>query len=143
MEINGIAHVILSVGDLARSRAFYAPLAALFGMHQVVDRDDYVYWVGGRTALGLRPAEGEEPFSQRRVGLHHLCFRARSREDVDRVHAALPVGTSVLRAPEPGPWVAGYYSLLFEDPDRIRIEVNYVPGKGVLDPNVARDQLAP
>jgi hypothetical protein len=24
----------------------------------------------------------------------------------------------------------GYYSILFEDPDGIRIEVNYVPGKG-------------
>jgi hypothetical protein len=26
----------------------------------------------------------------------------------------------------------GYYSLLFEDPDGIRVEVNHVPGKGHL-----------
>ena len=26
----------------------------------------------------------------------------------------------------------GYYSVLFEDPDGIRVEVNYVPGQGVL-----------
>ena len=27
---------------------------------------------------------------------------------------------------------AGYYSVLFEDPDGIRLEVNHVPGKGLL-----------
>ena len=26
----------------------------------------------------------------------------------------------------------GYYSVLFEDPDGIRLEVNHVPGKGLL-----------
>jgi hypothetical protein len=28
----------------------------------------------------------------------------------------------------------GYYSVLFEDPDGIRLEVNHVPGKGLLAP---------
>ena len=26
----------------------------------------------------------------------------------------------------------GYYSVLFEDPDGIRPEVNYIPGRGLL-----------
>jgi catechol 2,3-dioxygenase-like lactoylglutathione lyase family enzyme len=143
MEINGIAHVILSVRDLARSRAFYAPLLTMFGMKCIVDRPDYLYFVGGKTALGLRPAGDDAPFSQARVGLHHLCFRARSREDVIAVHASLAPDTTILRAPEEGPWVPGYYSTLFEDPDGIRLEVNYVPGKGVLDPSVQRREDAP
>ena len=29
-----------------------------------------------------------------------------------------------------GPWAPGYYSVLFEDPDGIRVEVNHIPGKG-------------
>jgi hypothetical protein len=28
----------------------------------------------------------------------------------------------------------GYYSVLFEDPDGTRLEINYVPGKGLLTP---------
>jgi hypothetical protein len=28
----------------------------------------------------------------------------------------------------------GYYSVLFEDPDGTRLEINYVPGKGLLAP---------
>jgi hypothetical protein len=34
--------------------------------------------------------------------------------------------------------VPGYYSVLFEDPDGIRLEVNHVPGKGVFEPGVER-----
>ena len=29
-------------------------------------------------------------------------------------------------------WAPGYYYVLFEDPDGIRLEVNFVPGSGVL-----------
>ena len=35
-------------------------------------------------------------------------------------------------APREDRWAPGYYSLLFEDPDGIRLELNHVPGKGLL-----------
>ena len=31
-----------------------------------------------------------------------------------------------------GNWAPGYYYVLFEDPDGIRLEVNFVPGAGLL-----------
>ncbi|HKV54065.1 MAG TPA: VOC family protein, partial [Candidatus Binataceae bacterium] len=68
-----------------------------------------------------------------RPGLHHVCFRARSREDVDAVHRLVrELGAVVVRAPEEGQWAPGYYSILFEDPDGVRLEINYIPGKGLL-----------
>ena len=70
---------------------------------------------------------------QRRVGLHHLCLRARSREDVDRCAALLKlIGAKIVRGPLEGTWAPGYYYVLFEDPDGIRLEVNFVPGAGLL-----------
>ena len=42
-------------------------------------------------------------------------------------------GIAIVRAPETGAWAPGYYSILFEDPDGVRIEVNHVPGRGNLD----------
>jgi catechol 2,3-dioxygenase-like lactoylglutathione lyase family enzyme len=73
-------------------------------------------------------------FDQRRIGLHHICFRARSREDVDSIHEFLRTrAVKIVRAPADGSWAPGYYSLLFEDPDGIRLEVNFVPGKGHLE----------
>ena len=41
----------------------------------------------------------------------------------------------IVRGPLDGAWAPGYYYILFEDPDGIRLEVNYVPGQGVLDEN--------
>lgn len=140
MEINGIAHVFVTTGDFARARAFYGKLLPFLGMKAVLDGEGFYYCVGGRTAFGLRgPGAGHEGerFVQDRCGLHHLCFRAREREDVDRMHAFLeselvPLGGRVVHPPEEGAWAPGYYSILFEDPDGVRLELNHVPGKGLL-----------
>ena len=52
---------------------------------------------------------------------------------MDRCAALLrEMGAVIVRAPVEGSWVPGYYSVLFEDPDGIRLEVNFVPGAGVL-----------
>ena len=144
MEINGIAHAILTVRDMAVSRPFYCELLAHLGLSKIIDNEGYLYFVGGRTAVGIRPAAPEvaqHRFDQQRCGLHHLCFRARSREDVDSVHAMVArLGATIVHPPEDGPWVPGYYSVLFEDPDGIRLEVNHVPGKGVFDQGARRSE---
>ena len=127
---------------MATSRPFYRALLSHLGLSQIIDNETYLYFVGGRTAIGIRPAApslAEHRFDQERCGLHHLCFRARSREDVDSVFARVTeLGAKVVHPPEDGPWVPGYYSVLFEDPDGIRLEVNHVPGKGVFEQGVQR-----
>ncbi len=147
MEINGIAHVQLTVNDFAASRAFYGRLCELFGMKVIFDVPDAIFYgVGGRTGLLITPCAEEhrgKSFEQRRVGLHHLCFRMRSREDVDALHAELTrMNAKVVHPPEEGSWAPGYYSVLFEDPDGIRLEANFVPGKGKLDPNAEQGPVA-
>jgi catechol 2,3-dioxygenase-like lactoylglutathione lyase family enzyme len=136
VEINGIAHVMLTVSDLARAREFWGELLPFLGLRPVIDGEGMFYCVGGRTAFGIRPCgpdhEGAR-FVQERVGLHHVCFRARTREDVDRLHERLgELGAAIVHPPEEANWAPGYYSVLFEDPDGIRIEMNFVPGKGLL-----------
>ena len=136
MEINGIAHVFLTASNFERSREFYRKLLPFLGLKPVIDTDDTYYCVGGRTAVGIRAPSAEHEgaaFEQSRVGLHHLCFRARERADVDELHGFLTsIGATIVRAPREDQWAPGYYSLLFEDPDGIRLELNHVPGKGLL-----------
>jgi len=136
IEINGMAHVILTVSRFAVAREFYRKLLPEFGMKPVFDGDKLFYCVGARTAIGIEPCDpalAGERFVQQRVGLHHLCLRARSREDVDRCAALLKqIGATIVRGPQEGTWAPGYYYVLFEDPDGIRLEVNFVPGAGVL-----------
>ena len=136
VDINGLAHVILTVTQYTKSRSFYTRLLPAFGMTLVHDGPDFCYHVGGRTAIGIRKCDPEfqdEQFQQYRVGLHHLCFRARSREDVDTTaKLAAGLGAKLVRGPEVREWAPGYYYVLFEDPDGIRLEVNFVPGSGLL-----------
>jgi catechol 2,3-dioxygenase-like lactoylglutathione lyase family enzyme len=136
MEINGMAHVMLTVSNFDACLPFYEKLLPFLGMKPVIRSNETLYCVGGRTALGIvrgDPQHRDERFVQRRVGLHHLCFRARTREDVDAAHAMLQqAGARIVHPPQEGPWAPGYYSVLFEDPDGIRLEINFVPGKGLL-----------
>lgn len=136
MEINGIAHVMLTVSDFERCLPFYEKLLGFLGLQPVIKADGMLYCVGGRTAVGIVKAEDahrSERFVQFRVGLHHVCFRARERADVDALYEFLrELGATIVHPPEDGPWAPGYYSVLFEDPDGIRLEMNHVPGKGLL-----------
>lgn len=137
MEINGVAHIQLTVNDLQRAMPFYEEVLAFMGMQAVVKNPEFLYMIGGRTAVAITRSSSENRdavFDQRRIGLHHICFRARSREDVDALYAFLRTrDVKIVRAPEEGSWAPGYYSLLFEDPEGIRLEVNFVPGKGHLE----------
>jgi catechol 2,3-dioxygenase-like lactoylglutathione lyase family enzyme len=138
IDPNGIAHIQLSVRDIERSRPFYRRiLHEVLGMVVQYDDPGTFYCIGGRTGVMIRnaaPEHRDTPFDQWRIGLHHFCFRLRSREDIDTLHRALiDLGAKIVRAPEDGPWAPGYYSVLFEDPDGIRIEANFVPGRGNLD----------
>ena len=137
MEINGVAHIQITAGRYKVAKPFYQQLLPFLGLTEVMNNEGGYYCVGGRTGVMISPPDPEhagERFNQRRVGLHHICFRARSREDVDEAHAFIKtLDVPIIRAPEESGWAPGYYSILFEDPDGVRLEINHVPGKGVFD----------
>ena len=144
IQINGIAHIQLTVVNAERCLPFWERLCHFLGMETLIKGDDVIYNIGGRTGILVREAPKDRAsssdeavpggrFDQDRAGLHHFCFRARSREDVDAVQAFIEAApdATVVHGPEEGSHFApGYYSILFEDPDGIRVEVNHVPGKG-------------
>ena len=140
MKLNGIAPVYRTVRDFERCLPFYEKLLGFFEMECLVKTDTLFYCVGSRTGIGIRAASREHAqttFDQYRCGLHHLCFRARSREDVDAIHELVRgMGARIIHAPREDNWAPGDYSVLFADPDGLRLEANYVPGKGNLDPTI-------
>lgn len=143
IEINGVAHVALTVSGWDKCRPFYESLLPFLGLQPVSEGEDHIYYVGGRTAVGVGRCQdsfADQRFLQGGVGLHHLCFRCKSRDDVDKVSAFLKQhGAKIVRGPEEGPWAPGYYSVLCEDPAGVRLEFNHVPGKGVLEGGVKFD----
>ncbi|MEJ0043697.1 MAG: VOC family protein [Rhizomicrobium sp.] len=138
MEINGVAHTFITAGDFARARAFYGQLLPFLGLKPVMDIDGFYYCVGGRTGFGIRapaPEHQGQRFKQGSVGLHHHCWRARERADVDEAHAfLLTLGAAIVHPPQQDAFAPGYYSVLFEDPGGTRLEINHVPGRGLFEP---------
>ncbi|HVP28494.1 MAG TPA: VOC family protein [Myxococcota bacterium] len=135
VEMNGIAHIQLTVNDPERCLPFWERLCHFLSMKTLIKGEGVVYCIGSRTGIlvrGAPPEKRDRRFDQERAGLHHFCFRARERGDVDAVHRFLvdELGAKIVHPPEEGGFAPGYYSVLFEDPDGIRVEVNHVPGRG-------------
>ncbi len=137
IDINGIAHIYITVADIPLAKPFYEKLLGAFGMQCLVDTEKLYYCVGARTGVGIRQGHRDAAFDQYHPGLHHLCFRARNRDSIDLLAALIePMGGTLVHPPQEDDWAPGYYSVLFEDPCGTRLEVNYVPGKGNLDTDV-------
>jgi catechol 2,3-dioxygenase-like lactoylglutathione lyase family enzyme len=137
VAVNGIAHIQLTVRDPDRSLPFWERLLGFLEMQTLIKGEGIIYCIGSRTGILVRAAPEDKRdtfFDQDRAGLHHICFRAREREDVDTIHAyvAGELSGRIVHPPQEDDFAPGYYSVLFEDPDGIRVEVNHVPGRGHL-----------
>lgn len=103
------------------------PLLHFMGATQTVTGNRFVIDTPrARVAAGspLRPVS-------RRLASRMLPRRERA--DVDALHTFLQrIGAKIVHPPEEWPWTPGYHSVLFEDPDGIRLELNDVPGRGLL-----------
>ena len=129
-------HIDLNVADLAASKRVYGPVLEFLGYRPVRD-DEGCEWdladEGRGSSLGLRlcdPALRNHVHRRYAPGLHHLSWRAESREDVDRLHALLlEHGIKVLDPPAHYPQYSGdYYAVFFEDPDGMKLEFVHAPG---------------
>ena len=139
ISINGIAHIALSVRSLNASKEFYKLLMPFLGLNIVHESNKSIYFIGSRTGILIQEINKRDflsNFSQNNVGLHHFCFRMRSKEDIEQFYFLLKkIKANIIRGPMNGNWVKGYYYIVFEDPDGIRLEVNYVPNKGIFEKN--------
>ena len=145
MEFHGFGHVCLVVSDFDASLAFYDKVMRHLGMKQYVEGHPFFHgWFAKEYMFVIsHSAQAGDRFSQFRVGLHHLSFRATSRDEVDAFGAMLKqIGAKIIHPPELGPFWPGYYSVLCEDPDGIRIEMNYIPEEGWNAVDAASDVLA-
>lgn len=131
ISANAVAHVRLTVTDIARSREFYE---SVFGwpvlLEVPADADDatreqlsflfggVIYDIGD-ALIGLRPV-ADDSFDEDRVGLDHLCLSVASKSELDSAAVHLDdLGV----AHEPVKDIGHGYILEFRDPDFIALEL--------------------
>jgi len=132
-----IDHMQITVRDLDAAERFYDQLMPLLGFDvakkgaATIDEYEFrvVEYSHPRLAFAItspRPSVAGETVHRRRPGsLHHLAFRAGSREEIDRLHAELlKIGATIVSPPREYPEYkpSGYYALFFKDPDGIKYE---------------------
>ena len=137
MRSTGVHHVDLVVSNIARSLDFYRGLLGPLGWHgvsnQVGERGETIHYLyGPGSSIGLResPASTAEAGDDRyRIGLHHLCLEAASKDEVDRATERLAeLGAEISDGPREYPeYRDAYYAVFFFDPDGIKLEINWTP----------------
>ena len=133
--MNPIDHLDLVVSDLDRSLAFYVELLRPFGYDRTSpitgERGERVVYIGRPSGLGgisVRERQSGGEVDRYALGLHHLAFRATSRDMVDERAAWLrESGHEIESGPEEYDYEPGYYAVFFYDPDGIKLEIVHRP----------------
>lgn len=127
-------HVQLNVGDAARSVPFYRALFGYLEYRVVMEAADVLGVTNGTCdiwIIGTPRERAAAGYHRKNVGVNHLAFGVRGRDDVDTFlrEFMTPRGLPALYdSPREYPECRdGYYAVFFEDPDRLKLEVAYVP----------------
>jgi catechol 2,3-dioxygenase-like lactoylglutathione lyase family enzyme len=130
-EVLGLDHVYLTVADLAVSEAFYdLLLLEVLGFRKsrfALGGEPHLQYFNRHLGVVLRPARVRTPHDPYAPGLHHLCLRVESAEDVASVARKLEdAGVSASPARIYAEYAPDYVATFLTDPDGLRLEVtNY------------------
>jgi len=129
-----VYHVQLNVADAKMSGPFYRELLGYFEYRVMMGTADMLGMSNGTTDFWIVQTPGERVgagFHRKDPGLNHVAFRVGKREDVDRFHDEFLKARGIVAlygGPREYPaYRPGYYSVFFEDPDRLKLEVVHVP----------------
>jgi predicted lactoylglutathione lyase len=117
-----IGYVTLGSNDIARSAAFFEPIAAILGQTRIADSDRFVMWgtPGQGAMMGVIKPYDEQAATAGNGSMFGLA--AQNEEQVDQIHAhALANGGSDEGAP--GARGESFYGAYFRDPDGNKLVV--------------------
>ena len=110
-----VDHLDVHASDYAESVRFYETVLAPLGIPRIGDSDE------GTCFTDVNVVDRRPPTTNL-----HLCFQARSREQVDAFHAAaLAAGFRSNGAPGYRDYQPGYYAAYLLDPDGNNVEALY------------------
>src|SRR5487761_2226992 len=130
-EVTGIDHIYIAVSDLRRSEDFYdrgCVMAMGFRKNKfTLGGDAHVQYFNRHFGYVLRPSRTHAAHDSFAPGIHHLCLRVDSADDVAAISTQLrSEGINASEAKLYPEYAPDYWATYFTDPDGIRLEVtNY------------------
>lgn len=123
-----LGHIKIAVSDFKKSLGFYKLIFGKLGFVQVSSKERSAAWVTKEGfGISIAQAENLEPkYKFFAPGLHHLCVKASSEEEVDSIYETIKNKTLIFDPPQKYPdYTDKYYAVFFSDPDGIKLEVAY------------------
>jgi catechol 2,3-dioxygenase-like lactoylglutathione lyase family enzyme len=124
-RVVGIDHLVLSVGDFARSKAFYDELLRFLGFKLKHEYDDMAGWSNGKTLFWIAAADArgrQRKYRKGDIGFHHYAFELASRNAVDQLGRFLEEHGMTVIDPPGEYYGRNYYAVYFADPDGMKLE---------------------
>jgi catechol 2,3-dioxygenase-like lactoylglutathione lyase family enzyme len=124
VKVMGVDHLVISVGDFKKSKAFYGPLMNFLGFKILDDYPEMMGWTNGKTRLWIAAADAKgkkHKYRKGDIGFHHYAFQLRNRKEVDALQAFLEKQGTKIVDPA-GEYYDDYYAVFFLDPDGMKFE---------------------
>jgi catechol 2,3-dioxygenase-like lactoylglutathione lyase family enzyme len=124
MQPAGVDHIILTISDAARSRAFYRDVLGFPVRDMPGDPPSGIRFVAGGVEFFLYAAPdlaAGDRFDEGRIGLDHIAWTAPSRAALDELAERLRAGGVATNGVEQFAPTGNYY-VAFRDPDNIQLE---------------------
>jgi catechol 2,3-dioxygenase-like lactoylglutathione lyase family enzyme len=124
-RVVGIDHLVLSVGNFARSKKFYGELLGFLGFKLKHEYAEMAGWSNGKTLFWIVEADGKgkkHKYRKGDIGFHHYAFELASREEVDALGAFLDQHGMTVVDPPGEYYDRCYYAVYFNDPDGMKLE---------------------
>lgn len=125
-----VHHIEIYVSDLNKSKDFWSKLLESMNYEKFQDWDGGISWkLRDHYIVFVQTKEKylDIPYHRCRVGLNHLAFHVESKERLDELaNILINIGATLLyndRFRKEGS--VDPYSVFFEDPDRIKVELVY------------------
>jgi catechol 2,3-dioxygenase-like lactoylglutathione lyase family enzyme len=131
-RVVGIDHLVLRVGDYAKSKRFYNAVLGFLGFKLKYEFPGAAGWSDGKTLFWIGAADAQGRKRRYRIGdigFHHYAFELARRKDVDDLGAFLKKRkVRVVDPPADYPdYGKGYYAVYFLDPDGMKLEGMFFP----------------
>jgi len=129
-----VYHIQINVSDAKISLPFYKKLFSYFDYKIIDESSEHIGVSNGKTDFWIMQTEKNylnQKYHRKSTGLNHVSFKVSSKKDVDKfVEEFLGKNKipSLYKTPKHfSEYAKDYYAVFFEDPDRIKLEVTFIP----------------
>jgi catechol 2,3-dioxygenase-like lactoylglutathione lyase family enzyme len=93
----------------------------------LIGNEPHIHYFNRHFGFVLRPARTKSDHDSYAPGLHHLCLRVETEQDVLETASLLGKAGVKVSVPKLNPeYAPDYFACFFDDPDNIRLEItNY------------------